>query len=210
MSSKNKTWRAILTSVETPYTEKIRVVSDILKKVGTKIVKNERLIPLLEKKMEMKQALVKFETSQYLTLIEYLFQFSTNHVVTTRESGTCLFDCPDLRINCGSTRREKIDQCLNQMQTVIGLCFAKIMSIAMNDTLTTIGAQTPNSEIEKVGDHIQILADLYLFLIDEAPQVIRKDFVECMTFCARDALENIANISKHNDSYNQHILNLTS
>ena len=86
-----------------------------------------------------------------MTLIEYLYQFAFKHVVTTRESGSCLSECPDLR-STGANRREKIDQCLNQLQTVIGLCFAKIMSIAMTDVLTTIGTQTPNSEIEKVGD----------------------------------------------------------
>ena len=122
--------------------------------------------------------------------MEYLFHFAFRHVVTTRESGSCLSDCPDLR-STGANRREKIDQCLNQIQTVIGLCFAKIMSISMHDTLTTIGMQTPISEIDKIGDQIQLLTDLYVFLIDEAPQIIRKDFVECMTQAAKDALENI-------------------
>ena len=74
---------------------------------------------------------------------------------------------------------------------MIGLCFAKIMSISMHDTLTTIGMQTPIAEIDKIGDQIQLLADLYVFLVDEAPQIIRKDFVECMTQAAKDALENI-------------------
>ena len=168
----------------------MKIISEILKKVGTKVVKNERLIPLLEKKTEVKQALMKFENQQYMMLIEYLFMFANRHVVITRETGTCLSDCPDLR-STGSNRREKIDVCLGQTQTVIGICFAKIMSIAMNDTLTTIGTQTPVSEIDKISDQIQLLADLYIFLVEEAPQTIRKDFIECMVVCAKDALENI-------------------
>ena len=129
-----------------------------------------------------------------MTLMEYLFQFAFRHVVTTRESGTCLSDCPDLR-SMGANRREKIDLCLNQIQTVIGLCFAKIMSISMHDTLTTIGMQTPIAEIDKIGDQVQLLADLYIFLIDEAPQTIRKDFIECMTHSAKEALENIFGVA---------------
>ena len=53
--------------------DKMKIISEILKKVGTKVVKNERLIPLLEKKTEVKQALMKFEGQQYSMLIEYLF-----------------------------------------------------------------------------------------------------------------------------------------
>ena len=34
--------------------DKVKTISDILKKVNTKVVKNERLVPLLEKKQEMK------------------------------------------------------------------------------------------------------------------------------------------------------------
>ena len=39
----------------------MRTVTEILKKMGTKVVKNDRLTPLLEKKTEMQQALQKFE-----------------------------------------------------------------------------------------------------------------------------------------------------
>ena len=96
---------------------------------------------------------MKFEQIQYGTMIEYLFQFAFRHVVTTRENGACLADCPDLRV-AGGNKREKIDICLNQMQTIIGMCFAKIMSVAMTDSLQTIGSSTPNTEIEKIADQI--------------------------------------------------------
>ena len=74
---------------------------------------------------------------------------------------------------------------------MIALCFAKVMSGPMPDTLLTIGLPTPASEIQKIGDQMQLLADLYVFLVDEVPQSIRKEFIETMNFFARDALENI-------------------
>ena len=61
----------------------------------------------------------------------------------------------------------------------------------MNDTLTTLGTQTPIAEIDKISDQIQLLADLYVFLVEEAPQIIRKDFVECMIVCAIAAMDSI-------------------
>ena len=38
---------------------------------------------------------------------------------------------------------------------------------------------------------MQLLADLYIFLIDEIPQIMRRELIECMTFYARDTLENM-------------------
>ena len=42
-------------------------------------------------------------------------------------------------------------------------------NIVVPDLLATIGASTPLQEVEKVGDQMQLLADVYVFLIDEAP-----------------------------------------
>ena len=74
---------------------------------------------------------------------------------------------------------------------MIALCFAKVMSGPMPDTLLTMGLPTPPSEVQKIGDQMQLLADLYVFLVDEVPQSIRKDFIDTMSFFAKDALENI-------------------
>ena len=56
----------------------------------------------------MKQALQKLEQAQFATFMEFLFQFSQQHVVTTRESGTFLCDLRDPQIT-PVNRREKIE-----------------------------------------------------------------------------------------------------
>ena len=87
-----------MTSTETSLTEKVKTVQDILKKVGTRLVKKEDLTPLLEKKAapaETKTILSKnFEPHQYTTLIEYLAFISSRHIISpsnlansTRDSG---------------------------------------------------------------------------------------------------------------------------
>ena len=52
---------------------------------------------------------------------------------------------------------------------MVALCFAKMLSHEFMDTLVNIGATTPSAATERIGDRIQLLADLYVFLIDEAP-----------------------------------------
>ena len=52
---------------------------------------------------------------------------------------------------------------------MVALCFAKTLIVEFTDTLATIGPTTPLSTTERIGDRIQLLADLYIFLIDEAP-----------------------------------------
>lgn len=55
-------------------------LTNVLKGVGSKLVKNDRLLPLLEKKSqlnEMKTTLQRFDQAQqYSILIEYLFTFA--------------------------------------------------------------------------------------------------------------------------------------
>ena len=50
---------------------------------------------------------------------------------------------------------------------------------------------------------MQLLADLYLFLVDETPQVLRREPIECMTCFAREALETIATyiLSEKDDGF---------
>lgn len=65
----------------------------------------------------------------------------------------------------------------------------------VSDTLQTIGSLTPPGEIDRIGDQVQLLADLYLFLVDEAPHALRKDFIDTMVFFTKDALENIDKVA---------------
>ena len=89
-------------------------MADMLKKFS-KVIKNERLLPLLEKKSQPQELLgnlFKIETAYFVVMVEYLFNFAVKHVITTKESGTCLFDCISLQSNT-QNHREKIDQVLN-------------------------------------------------------------------------------------------------
>ena len=139
MPSKIKQWRSTLTSTETSLTDKVKTVSDVLKKIGTKIVKKDELTPLLEKKAqpgEMKTLLSKIDIHYQATLIEYLAYLCGRHVVSTRESCKFLYDCPEFsQLASGGGNRDKYDQCVNQIQTVIGLCFAKVMSVSLTEVL---------------------------------------------------------------------------
>ena len=80
---------------------------------------------------------------------------------------------------------------------MVALCFAKMLSHEFMDTLVNIGATTPSAATERIGDRIQLLADLYVFLIDEAPQVIRKDFIECVTFFAKETLDQMGSMANN-------------
>ena len=75
---------------------------------------------------------------------------------------------------------------------MVALCFAKMLSGEFADALGNIGASTPTTTTERIGDRIQLLADLYVFLLDEAPHWIRKDFIECVTFFAKETLDGMA------------------
>ena len=52
LSSKTKTQLQTLVSAEAMITEKQKTVSDLLKKLGSKLVNREKLAPLLEKKAQ--------------------------------------------------------------------------------------------------------------------------------------------------------------
>ena len=117
LASKIKGLRASLISSEGSLSEKMGTLRDFLKKIDKKIVKNERLTPLMEKKahpMEMRQALVKLDRTQAAILMEYLHCFTKQHVTTTRESGNFLLDNPSLQSASGN-KREKVDLCLGQL-----------------------------------------------------------------------------------------------
>ena len=44
------------------------------------------------------------------------------------------------------------------------------------------------------------MADLYVFLVDEAPATIRKDTIECMTHFAKTAVESIHAILQNDNA----------
>ena len=103
-----------MVSADTPMPDKMKAVSELFKKVGKKLVNSERLTPITEKKaqpQEVKGSLLKFEQVQYATLMEHLYAFAAKHVVTTRESGTCLLDCYSLQ-GTSQNRRLQVDACL--------------------------------------------------------------------------------------------------
>ena len=114
MSSKTRTWRQTLTQ-DTAMIDKIKTVNEIFKRIGSKVVQEDKLIPLLKKKaqpQELKQALQKqFEQGQFQTLMEYLGFFSEKHVVQS-ECGKFLQDVPEL-ISSVSNLRQNSDTCIN-------------------------------------------------------------------------------------------------
>ena len=64
LANKIKSLRSSLISSDSSLSDKMGTLRDFLKKLDKKIVKNERLTPLMEKKahpMEMRQALMKLE-----------------------------------------------------------------------------------------------------------------------------------------------------
>jgi len=65
------------------------------------------------------------------------------------------------------------------------------MSISFTDMLQDLALSTPTAEIDKISDQIQLLADLYIFLIEETPKEVRKDFIDCITHFARETLDTI-------------------
>ena len=116
MQSKTRAWRQTLTQDTTPLLEKMKTITAIFKKIGSKILSDDKLNPLMLKKTdtrEMKQILQKhFDQGQYQTLIEYLHKFSERQIWTMRDSGN-LFLQEELLLPGASNQRLNIDLCIN-------------------------------------------------------------------------------------------------
>ena len=95
--------------------DKIKVVGEIFKRIGSKLLSEDKLLPLMQRKaskpQEVKHTISKnFEQGQFQTLMEYLGHFSEKHVAGS-ECGKFLQDVPEL-VNPASNQKPNIDLCI--------------------------------------------------------------------------------------------------
>ena len=53
LPSKYKNWRAVLVSTDSNMMDTSKTITEIFKKIGSKVIKNDRLAHLMEKKQEL-------------------------------------------------------------------------------------------------------------------------------------------------------------